>query len=340
MNFILLIGSFIYMQQSVFALEGPSTGGGGFVVSCSANILEPASLQMLEMYEGKLVMGFSMAQASGDLVQDYLAAVDRTYSMQGYPNLAEELQEDIKENLKKFARVIKFVETPQQLPMANDLGRLPYIPSSCRVQQIAFFADHETTVYVRRDLWNQLDSANQVALILHELFYSHERKLNEVTSESTRRLVAHMMAVSGPIPIKEGIPADAPTFSTSDHSASKSNLTSSFWAVQMTGGGEKVLKLQFSQIFGRPQLTATWAYVPFFDWDLKFASYPAGSSQHRCILQTPNLEGEITSPLSGTMMSGYSISIKYRTGEPITLSLKQGHRVLAQGPVGAGPECR
>lgn len=338
---LMMIGSLIFAFAAKPAGAGPSTGGGGFVVTCAENILEPARVELLDMYEGRVNLGFTMAQASGDLSKDYWAAVNRTYSLQGDPNLADKLKKDIEENLKKFARIIRFVDSEHLLPQADDLGKIPYIPSSCKIRQIAFFVDQEQTVYVLKSLWDQLDSANQVALILHETAFHHTRSLGEVTSEYARRVVVHMMAISGPVPFKKGIPDDAPSYITRQKlfPQADSSGISVFWTFPMYGS-EKVRRLQFSQIFGRPLLTATWAYLPYFDWEFKFGKLNSNPHVMGCLLQTPNLEGEVTSPLEGTQMEGYSIGLKYKTGEPLLLSLKHGQRILEKGYIGSGPQCR
>ena len=172
----ILCGTFEPKNASAMG-GGGMEGGGGFTINCAQTPVEPGRIETLDLYEGSQIPEFVMAKASGNLAEDYFLGVKNTYALQGYPDLAEGRREEILESLKAFFRHTQFVDSESQLPKANDLGNLPSIPPTCRVQQIAFYADTLQRIYILKPLWDQLDSLSQAALVQHELFYMLPRSV-------------------------------------------------------------------------------------------------------------------------------------------------------------------
>lgn len=328
--------SLIAVSANAAFTNGPSSGGGGFVVDCPANVLEPAKVELLDLYEARQKLGFITSISSANLVEDYFQSVDRTYTMQGSPDLAEQLRTDIDQNLKNFFRSVKEVQ-PSELPRVNDLGNLPWIPASCQIKQVAFFDDNTETIHLDRSLFDRLDSLNQAALVQHELWYEHLRTLQDETSELARLAVGHTFALRGVIPVDHEIPEGARKFTTSGSSIGLD--ISSFHAYPVHSGmTTKMLRLQFSQLQGRAQLTKTYVHLPWHAWDLKFGRSKSKASFVGCIVQTPQQNIQQTVPVLGTMSEGLSLKYTYQTGEPIRLTLLNKGKVVSEGYV--GNDCR
>lgn len=315
-------------------IMGPSTGGGGFVVSCPKTPVSPAMVELLDLYEGRRKSRFQMVEASGDLVRDYFSSVDRTYTRQGHPHLAEELRAEVIENLVTFMQSTVFVETSNELPHAEDLGEAK-VPSQCQIQQVAYYEDGASTIYILRPLWEQLSSRDQAALVQHELWYRSFRDVGEAQSVNARHAVAIAFAESGPISIEEGVPPRTPEFSSYDWK-SKKNEISSFYAINYTTG--RTTRLQFTQVAGVGMLSKTWSDFPLLQWNFKLGRSSEDPEVVGCILTTPDVDQEYQSPIKGGL-AGYTVVMKMKTGEPVSLFYYHGNRLLSKGTVRGGTNC-
>ncbi len=316
---------------------GPSTGGGGFVLSCPQTQVSEASTELLDLYEGRNTLGFRMAGATGDLREDYFDGVDRTYTLQGQPNLAEQRREAILDNLVKFMQSVKFVSTASDLPTANDLGEMPWIPSQCKIQQLAYFDDRTGTVFVLKSVWDQMDSVNRAALVHHELHFRDQRRVGEKTSENTRRSVAQVFALEGNIPLKDGLPAGASEFSSYLwYDSNVSSKISVFYGVNYLGGTGR---LQFTHVNGIAQFGKTWADFPNMIWDFKLARSTENPQLVACILQTSGMDKEYSSAIQGPSVKGYLVQLRLKTGEPIKMTILKDGTQVGEGYVGGGTNC-
>jgi len=181
----ILLTMILILPVSGFA--GPRSGGGGFAVSCPATPVSAGSLELLDLYEMN-AGGHRLQPALGDFKQEYIRAVGRINSLLGAPNYVQEQQELIESNLKRFFQSVKWLKNEQEMPVAQDLGKIPWIPSQCELKQIAYFDDSSKTIYVLEREYSQLSPQHQAALVFHELWFMHHRTLGETTSELSRRL--------------------------------------------------------------------------------------------------------------------------------------------------------
>ncbi|MEN0059541.1 MAG: hypothetical protein AAGB31_11950 [Bdellovibrio sp.] len=313
---------------STTAYAGPSTGGGGFVVSCPATPVSPASVELLDIYEGKSSLGFQMAVASGNLAEDHYAGTDRTYSRQGYPGYADQIRSQIMNNLTRFMQSSKFVSTAGELPKANDLGVPPWIPSQCQILQVAYFDDLTHTIFILKPLFDRMDSVNQAALAHHELMYREYRRTGELTSENSRSAVAQIYAVNGPIPINKGVAQDTPQFVASP------NVFSAIQNKELN-----ITRLQFSHVNGIGQFSKTWADFPKMIWSFKLGRSAENPEFVGCILQTSGTNQQYSANLNGVATKGYTLNLRVKTGEPIKMTLLKDGVLMSEEFVRGGINC-
>lgn len=315
---------------------GPSTGGGGFAVQCPQTPISPAEVELLDFYEGREVLGLQMAKSTGNLRNDYFRAVDRTYTMQGNRDYAEQNKNWINANLTKFMRNTIFVEHASDLPKASDLGNAPMVPSQCSIQQVAYFEDAANTIYILRPLWDQMDSLNQAGLVLHELFGPEIRKRGFHTSEFSRRSVAHINAVTGAAPILDGLTPSDRSLSASTSQPNGVPDVSVFVAKKLKSLGSELLRLQFSQINGMALLAKTWIDLPYVELDLERAQCTSGALLGHMILKTPGIDLQISVPLNGKLTTGMELKVEMKTGEPVRLTLSKNGVALGETAIVGG----
>lgn len=325
----LIICLFVTLATASVHAHGPSTGGGGFTASCPATSISPASTELLDLYEGREVLGFTLAQSTGDLREDYFLSAKRTYTIQGAPSLADQNREWLMQNVTRIMQSVKFVEQAAELPVANDLGQAPWIPSQCSIDQVAYFDDRAGVIYVLRPLWEKLDSMNQAGLLQHEIFGREFRKLGDMTSEMARRTVAHAFAVSGNLPIFDGLPSTAVAYIA--HPAINGNGgtsdISSFQTAKYFSIEGEVRRLQFDTLGGRALLTKTWADLPYQAWNLKLDGL-------QCVVADAGVYADVTVPVQGAITKGLSVNLKMATGAPVQITVLRDSEVLSTGYVG------
>ncbi len=68
------------------------------------------------------------------------------------------------------------------------------LPSAknCSLEQIAVYRDGTNQVHFVGSIWNQLNSVNKAALLIHESLYRNLRGMGDTTSDRTRKLVAYL----------------------------------------------------------------------------------------------------------------------------------------------------
>lgn len=322
------------MFVSSLAWAGPSTGGGGFGVFCGPTPISSASVELLDLYEGEQ-RGYTMVQTTGDLKQDYFESVKRTYTIQGIPELAEEQRSEIQTNLLRFMQSVKFVKSVQDLPVAKDLGAVPWVPTQCSIQQIAYFDDASTTIYVLRSAWDQIGLVGQSALVSHELISNDARRNGALTSSYARLAVAHMYAATGPTPLLFGVPQGSTLFYASP--LSSRGAYTAFYSFALPASN--VRRLQFYSIGGRAMLTQTWAYIPLIPGDFAFGASASQPEITGCILQTKGVDTQVSALIQGSMTPNYRVTYKLKTGEPIKLTFEDNDGIFEEESVDGGSNC-
>lgn len=304
----------LMLSVHVQAKVGPSTGGGGFTVSCPENPIEPQRTVLLDLYEAEDSLKFQLAQASGSIEQDYFQSAKRTYELQGYPDLADSMKNDLLNNLKRFFRIVKFVQNSSELPKANDLGDTSWIPSQCQVQQLAYFDDLSETVFILQPLWDKMDSLSKAALAQHEIAFRHYRTLGDKDSSMARRLVGHMFSASGPLPVRDGVASNSRRYYMQDKELSTVLVTQGY------SMGKSMIRVQFEHLAGYAILAKTWADFESPAWDLE-ARYSPAAPFESCVVKTPGVNQVVISPLKGTITSNLYLKYEYITGRPVVMTV-------------------
>lgn len=313
-----------------FASDGAGSTGGGFAVDCPATPVSSPEITLLDLYEIQK-QGMQLIPTTGDLAEDYFNSVDNTYTLQGRPNLAEELRANIFNNLKITMQSVKFVTSARDLPQINDVGKLPWIPSQCQLKQIALYDDKAGIIFILKSAWDRLDSQNKAALVQHELFGKSGRRLGEVTTQLARSSVGHTFSeLSGIRSLKDGLTGSAKRyFSGSFPAMAKQNLSSIF--IQRYNASS-LNRIQFISMFGKSMLTKTWIDIPL-DIEITMVKAPTESDPFNCILDNQNLDKSFRVPVEGSMAAGAEIEIHFETGKHIELKLFRNNSLISTNTI-------
>lgn len=171
---------------------GVSTSGGGIGVLCGKRTATQ-KLQLLDLYEAS-VSEQELIQSTGTFGGDYSIALKRLRNLISDPRPVT--QDEIIEDQQNFKRHTEF--TNKKLIPTRDAGFTPSLPSSCHYVQIAVYHDFNNKLIVNKELWDQLDSLNQAALLTHEVIYKMQRVASYADSYQVRSLVRELFLKNGP----------------------------------------------------------------------------------------------------------------------------------------------
>ncbi len=177
----------VFLMMSSLAIAGDK-GNGGYSIVCRDADNKITSAELLDIYEGRILYKRSYA-------------VDL--------NTVEDLIEVAKSRLtqwelfsKKLQREIDVIEQNAiYIPEGNELEPTddafpPIKKTGCKFEQLANYTN-SGEVLISQEIFDKLDNVNKAAMFVHEAVYSIRRKsLGDTTSQISRRLVAHLMAVN------------------------------------------------------------------------------------------------------------------------------------------------
>lgn len=329
----------LFSATSSFA--GAGSTGGGHIVSCPKSVIAEKELILLDLYEARQ-QGFELMNSSGSITEDYYNSVDNTYTLQGKPDWAEEHRNAILEDFKKMLLNIKFVNAEHLVPFSDDIGVKPWVPSQCRIKQIAHFNHNARTIYINEKLWKQLDSLNQAALIRHEFYGDHYRTLNSTTTEIVRKLVGHsFIATEQLVPIRDGLTSGSREMRV-EASFNNEIINSKVFLTEYKAS--KKIRFQFTSLFGRIFLAKSWADFNFeskLDMQFMWNNFDPELPQMMCILTTPKVNQTLSAKLKGSMSDDYdTLKLHLRTGSQIKLTLYRNGRKVMSGFLKSGGSCQ
>lgn len=201
----------LFFSITSFA-RGTSSGGGGVGVRCFYND-KPSTIETLDHHEARL-NGYKFKHSPNNKTEAINLTAD-LMSRHYFRGRAKYLSVFKNYLLKNYVNKIfngQSVDNISQvdvssLPLSNDYG--PYkIAPNCKLEQIAYLDDKKNTLYVVRDLFNEMDELNKAILLTHEMIYfldrhypsMHEnnRLRTEKTSAITRSFVGQLFSTIKP----------------------------------------------------------------------------------------------------------------------------------------------
>lgn len=296
-------------------MAGSASSGGGHALVCRESSGKILRAELLDLYEVGALHHKGLVPSSGQLEQDYLDAVQRTYTLQGSPGSFD--KQRALESLRGFFKLVQFTQSGEKLPFVDDVGKTAELPAGCQLEQLAIFGGEAGGPAVQwgkidSEIWSALNAQNQAALVEHEGFYAMTRVLGDKTSEATRAQVSVLFS-DKIAPTLEGIPANAKSC-TSYFVGSSYGQWSFYMFPTATPSGAKALTFQFKKIRGFSMLAKTTAVFSGLT-NLKILS------EYPYTVTDPGANYHSTQSFTGDQVYDWQVELKYVDGERATISL-------------------
>lgn len=187
MKNIFLFAGLLALSLNSFA--SGEKGNGGYSVVCRDENNFIISAELLDIYEGKTL--YKLEYPTDEFAVDTLLTVAK-YKMKEHTAFSSKLEKE----LATVDESMIFIPLGNELESTDDAS--PVIKKKgCQFEQLANYTD-EGELIVSQEIYEQLDNVNKAAFRLHEAIYSLRRKARgDETSQSTRRLTAHILAKNG-----------------------------------------------------------------------------------------------------------------------------------------------
>lgn len=194
-----LVSIFMTVLFPFLSQAGAISGGGGKGVVCRLSSGAIASVELLDLYEGRAMRGRQSPKSSEPMATQ----IDR--ALEKIPATSRALP-------KAFVGIVNgaFRLTPagtDLVPIDDSFESI--IPRDCKVEQLAnYYSDQ--LVLVNGELWAAMGETDRAALIVHEALYAANRLQGAANSQASRNAVSAMFDPSTAwIDVQDGVPADA-----------------------------------------------------------------------------------------------------------------------------------
>lgn len=242
--------------SSSLALAGAWSSGGGNTVVCTDAANQILSVELLDLYEGRILHQKNFINPAAPSSAVDLAAQN-----------ARKIYSPIFDSQSLILRIqqinsqIQFLPSGVGLQPTHDSNTVVLPPSGCSILQVARY-EPNNTIYVRSDLWNKMDVLNQAALLVHEGLYWQLRFTGDQTSERARLTVATAFSNESLIPYDSGIPNNSEYCETKPDSDGLSLY--SFFSFPAKNG----VTVQFVNFNGNPMLSKSTLNLTAATWPL------------------------------------------------------------------------
>ncbi len=175
--------------QNAFAFGG-SVGNGGQSVVCFKSGSDVAASETYDLFEGQKLFGYNY-RPSGQVTALELAL-----------NIAQQIDLILPIAQPELTFAERVTQIAVELEAATDRKDMEptedilatYLPSSCSLLQVVVF-NADQTISVNLSGFQQLSTASQTALYLHEAIFWYLREVaGDTSSRRTRRIVSYLMS--------------------------------------------------------------------------------------------------------------------------------------------------
>ena len=165
---------------------GNTDGGGGRGVVCYDQNNNVTSVELLDLYEGKILEGLTPIESDESIEQILENVINKNINSQSV---------EFKEQLlytKNIYKSFRYLPTGVRLKPIHDSGEI-FVPASCKIEQVANMQGINK-VFVVQDFWDKMNNVNKAALVMHEYLWATHRYAGRKLSKRARNLTAKYFA--------------------------------------------------------------------------------------------------------------------------------------------------
>jgi len=312
----LMISSLVHAQGE--SAMGAGSSGGGMVVVCNHPSVGHTRIELLDVYEARKNKAIKVVESTNDLNQDFIRMNRNKSLLQGKGGTETNAYFENQLN-GILTKLIDWHYGPDPLEFTNDQGQMLKLPVGCSLVQAAIFHDKPHKMVVDFNIWNQLDSLSQAALLIHEEFYFYQRQLGIKDSASARNLVGQVLASKGAVSAWKGQEKFNYKCFARNHALPRTGTTDFLLNMTKKENGFVELNLQFVSLLGQDLLTLTLA--TFKGLPLNFSNIMYGLETN-----TDYQETATTSELKSTFLKGISIDFLTFPGKSSKLIVREKNK--------------
>ncbi len=238
------------------ARAGADSSGGGKSVVCRDTSGKILSVEMLDLYEARNLYG-QAPLAMGSTVDEVMTAAKAKFSHTSFASSY------LPEALDQLRAKLHVLPAGQKLTPIDDADPVIYDPG-CKLEQAAVWVD-STLIVADRELWEAMDTRNQVALYAHETIYAAMRAEGDKNSRRARKIVGYVFSQFNFTWARAGLPAE-PRILCLSASQFVNSTASEFWIYPDVDGN---LVAQFEILHGRDLYDRTTAVYTGLAFDEK-----------------------------------------------------------------------
>ena len=231
------------------AFAGES-GGGGKAVVCRNVDSSIRSVELLDLYEGRVVYQLPYSEST----EDWAKQARRIFKDAGI-SMASTSPNGLGDWLENTIAHLNILPEGTGLTPVNDSFEV-VVPDDCAIEQLANY-QNDRLILINGKLWKLLTDTQKAALIAHESVYRYLREAGEKDSRRARHFTAHIFSGNHIEDPADGLGSSHNTCRQTDQGTD--NL---FYVIPFKDSrGKAMMRLQFIFLNGRKMLSKN--YVDF-----------------------------------------------------------------------------
>jgi len=191
-HFLIFIVFTLGICTSVLA-GGADAGGGGAGIFCGPEVKNQPRVQLLDMFEGKVINQYIYLEKPAPFKQQIAEIVSSFDFDLGFV-------QDLNNELQTFEKTMETWPHGVGISIPPDVGnQIVPVPTGCQLAGIGFYRDNRLVVSI--DALELMTETQKAAFFLHEAIYKLHRERMPVGfglptgPEATRKLVAHLFSL-------------------------------------------------------------------------------------------------------------------------------------------------
>lgn len=174
------------------AAFGPGSSGGGPAITCPGPDGKIASVEMLDLYEGRIRFGLTIPELNEGPPGQIFKALGKLNEFDPF------MGDDFREALAIVTANQQFLPPGVVMSPGVDLGsdHAVVMPDGCDLRYAGYY-ESDGTLRISQTTFEKMTSTHQATFYVHETLYWLSRSLTEATNSTATRQVAALLFATG-----------------------------------------------------------------------------------------------------------------------------------------------